>query len=252
MRLLHITDPHLRADPEARLHGWHVEQAFEQVLTHAITRYPDYDALVLGGDLVDDESSAGYDRLNRRLAQLGRPVLAMAGNHDDPALMARLLTHARVHDELALGGWDLHALDSHIPGDDAGRLGPAQLERLDRRLRAGAAPAVVFVHHPPCPMDSAWIDAIGLRDGAELGTLLAGYPRVRAVVCGHAHQAARRSIGTIDCWVTPATMRQFLPHSAAFAEDRDRAPGYRLIELSDDGVFTSRIHRVDAARRACG
>ena len=72
--LLHITDPHLCAAPGTRLHGWDVAAAFERILNSALGAHPDADALVLGGDLVDDESEAGYRWLDARLAETGRPA----------------------------------------------------------------------------------------------------------------------------------------------------------------------------------
>lgn len=252
LQLLHITDPHLCAAADARLHGWHVMDAFEAVLAQALARHPRFDALVLGGDLVDDESRAGYARLDRRLAALKRPVLAMAGNHDDPALMAATLDHASVHGCLELGDWRLYALDSHVEGRESGCVGAEQRARLDQQLRADPRPSVVFVHHPPCPLDSAWIDAIGLLDAQALRQLLACHSQVRAVVCGHAHQSAHRALGAIDCWITPATMRQFRPGSPDFAEDREQAPGYRLLELQPGGRVDTRTVRVEEARAACG
>lgn len=253
IQLLHITDPHLRADPAARLHGWDVEQAFARVLADAVQRYPNYHALVLGGDLVDDGSPAGYRRLDSRLAELGRPVLAMAGNHDDPAAMTRHLKHAQVNGQLQIAGWSLIALNSHRTDSDAGRIGHAAITALDRTLARTQSPTVVFVHHPPCSLDSAWLDAIGLEDAASLLQTLGAHSEVRAVVCGHAHQAAHRRIaGGIDCWTTPATMRQFRPGSPAFAPDQQRTPGYRWLSLSDDGRIHTRVHRVAAAAAACG
>jgi len=252
VQLLHLTDPHLLADANARLHGWHVERAFTTVLEAAIDRYPDYDALVLGGDLVDDESVAGYRRLNTQLRRLERPVLAMAGNHDDPHRMARHLECAHVHTALTVGGWQLHALDSHLDGSEAGALGDSQLAGFEQRLATSEQPAVVFVHHPPVSVGSAWIDAIGLTDGDALAALLGRHPRLRAVVCGHAHQAHQFSIHGVAGWTTPATMRQFQPGAARFAEDTDRAPGYRWLSLAADGGIHSRVHRVKSARRACG
>lgn len=252
LELIHVTDPHLLADPRARLHGWQVEQAFAQVLDDTRQRFPNAHAYALGGDLVDDESPAGYARLNGHLATLDRPVLAMAGNHDDPGTMAEALSHARVHERCLLGGWQLIALDSHVAGSDAGRLGERQLQWLDDQLADCDAPTLLFVHHPPCAVGSAWVDAIGLADRHALHPVLARYPQVRALVCGHAHQAATLTFAGLPCLITPATMRQFRPGSRRFATDHERAPGYRWLALGDDGEFETRIYRVEAARRACG
>ncbi len=251
-QILHITDMHLLGDVDARLHGWHVQQAFDAVLADALARYPDFDLIVLGGDLVDDESVAGYERLNARLATLDRPVLAMAGNHDDPDRIARLLTHAQVHTDITLGGWRLYALNTHVAGSDAGRIGDAQRAELKRRLDRYREPSIVFAHHPPVTTGSAWLDAIGLEDRRELAHLLADYPQVRGVVCGHAHQCAQQSLGAIDCWITPSTMRQFLPRSTQFADDPDGMPGYRMLTLEPDGTLSGKTIRVRSATQACG
>lgn len=251
MRLLHITDLHLCADPAARLHGWNVEQAFTRVLDDALARYPDYDGLVLGGDLVDDESAAGYARLNKRLSALDRPVLAMAGNHDDPDLMSRLLTSAQVHRSITIAGYRLYALDSHQQNSEAGRVSGEALGWLDHDLRADTTSALIFIHHPPVVVKSAWLDAIGLENADELIACLSAHPHVHAVVCGHVHQAVETGLGQIQCWSTPSTMRQFLPAAATFAEDSRRFPGYRLIETGSDGTLSTTVVRVPTAS-VCG
>lgn len=252
LEILHVTDPHLLAAEHARLHAWPVEASFDAVLAAALRRYPDCAALALGGDLVDDESVAGYRRLDARLHALGRPVLAMAGNHDDPTRMQQHLGTATVHGVLDLGGWRLIALDSHQPGTASGRLGETRIEALAHTLGASPdRPTLVFVHHPPVAVGSAWVDAIGLEDGDALRACLAGQPQVRAVVCGHAHQAARMDCGGFECLVTPSTMRQFRPGATTFALDPKRGPGYRGIRLYADGRWQTRVHRV-ATGAACG
>lgn len=253
LTLVHLTDLHLLAEATARLHGWQVQAALDAVVADIHARLgAAVHAYVLGGDLVDDESTPGYARLNRQLATWQRPVLAMAGNHDDPATMARILTHAHVHTPLRLADWSLIALDSHRCDSEAGRLGSDQLARLEQCLRENERPTLLFVHHPPCDLGSAWIDSIGLVDRDALARVMRAHAHVRGVVCGHAHQAATLEFAGRPCVVTPATMRQFLPGAREFAEDEQRAPGYRTIELTANGTWRSQVRRVNAARRACG
>ncbi|MES1926415.1 metallophosphoesterase [Salinisphaera sp. T31B1] len=252
MRILHITDPHLLADPCARLHGWPVADCFERVLCHALAHTAGIDALVLGGDLVDDESAAGYTWLDRRLAGIDLPVLAVAGNHDDPDRMQQCLSQAHVHRSLQVDGGYLYGLNSHRTGHADGRIGADALASLDASLARVRRPSLICVHHPPVALNSAWIDSIGLADGAELLTLLARHPHVRGVLSGHAHQASTSRWGPLTIWTTPSTMRQFLPGAAAFAEDRDRPPGYRVIDLPMHGAPVSRVVRVSAADVGCG
>ncbi|KEZ79196.1 metallophosphoesterase [Salinisphaera hydrothermalis] len=242
--VLHITDPHLLARPGDRLHGWDVAAAFEHVLEHALSTYPAPDAIVLGGDLVDDESSTGYRWLDARLAALNRPVLAIAGNHDDPQAMAAYLSHAVVHDVLTVGGWQLIGLSTHCPGSESGRLGTDQLAGLDAALAARSLPTLVCLHHPPVDVGSAWIDAIGLIDRDALCTTLSRHTQVRGLLCGHVHQRFESRHDSYEIWTTPSTMRQFRPRSPEFAEDDEHSPGYRCLRCRADGTIATRVHRV--------
>lgn len=247
--ILHLTDPHLLADRHARLHGWLVQSAFDQVLTAALQAYPDADALILGGDLVDDESIAGYRRLDTQLAALGIPVLAMAGNHDAPQRMRRLMPHVRVHDRLRLDGWQLIGLNTHIDGQDAGTLDPSSLALLDYCLATDDRHALIGLHHPPWPLGSRWMDAIGLTNPEALHRPLDNSQQSVGLVCGHAHQEAAHALWKRPAWITPSTMRQFLPQSDEFVEDT-AAPAFRQLTLHADGRMTSRVHRVPEARSA--
>ena len=247
--LLHLTDPHLLAEPGARLHGWDVAAAFQRVLDEALAAHPDADAIVLGGDLVDDESEAGYRWLNARLHALARPVLAIAGNHDDPSVMAAHLTAAVVHDTLEIGDWRLVGVSTHCSGHESGRIGKAGLARLDAGLDDRRTPTLVCLHHPPLEVGSAWIDAIGLTDRDAFAAILARHAHVRGLLCGHVHQAGEYRLDHRAVWTTPSTMRQFRPGSPMFAEDTDRAPGYRCLRLGAAGEITTRVHRLSTAAR---
>ncbi|MES1949963.1 cyclic AMP phosphodiesterase [Salinisphaera sp. S4-8] len=251
-QILHITDLHLCADAGQLLHGWPVEQAFQRVLAAALERTPAPDAIVLGGDLVDDGSLAGYQRLDATLAGLPCPVLAMAGNHDDPHRMAQTLVHAVVHERLQVGEWQLIALDSHLAGSDAGELGETQIARLDGWLAESDAPTLLCLHHPPADVGAAWIDAIGLRDRDRLAGVIERHPQVHALLCGHAHQAAALDFAGRACLVTPSTMRQFAPGARCFAQDDRRAPGYRSIQLSANQGAASTVERVPWRDHGCG
>lgn len=246
-QILHITDPHLVGEPGATLHGWRVHDAFETVLADALAFAPNADALVLGGDLVDDASTMGYRRLNERLAPLTMPVLAIAGNHESPDGMARELTSTTVHGRIDLGDWVLTGLNSHRPDSQAGRLGTTQIAALARELADDPRPHALFVHHPGWAIGSAWQDAIGLADRDALAAVVADAPNARALVCGHAHQAGSKSLPGATGFLTASTMRQFKPGATAFTEDHARAPGYRVLTLDSNGHVSSTHRRVAAA-----
>lgn len=239
--LIHITDLHLNSRP---IHGLDPAVRFERVLAAAMAAVPEADALVLGGDLVDDGGDAGYRWLDARLAGVHVPVLAVAGNHESPDGMHRLLRHARVHDTLALGGWQIIGLNTHVAGHDHGHLDARALTALDDTLAQHHGPALLVMHHPPVAVGSAWIDALGLAEADALADCLSRHSRVRGVLAGHVHQAHAGCFAGRPVWTTPATHRQFRPGATQFAEDATTPPGYRTVSLGTDGRIETRVRRV--------
>lgn len=248
VRLLQVTDTHLFADPAAEAYGIRTAESLARVLGQALASGPRPDALLVTGDIGDDCSEAAYRRFRATLAQPGLPVYCLPGNHDDPHAMARLLQDApfQVGGQALLGSWLLMLLDSHVPGVPQGRLGDAALARFEAGVVAHAARNVlVAVHHPPMPIGSAWIDAMGLEDGATLLAMLERHPQVRAVTSGHVHQAFECRHGPLRLFTSPSTCIQFAPHSAEFAIDL-RPPGWRRLELWPDGRIDTTVHWLDA------
>lgn len=255
LRVVQLTDCHLLADTDAPLHGWRNWRALDAVLAHVRAAYARIDAVLLTGDLVHDESEAGYRRLAERVESLGAPVVcALPGNHDDPDGIANDMPGVRTIGPVALGPWRIHLLNSRIQGSEGGRLGEPALATLADDLAAHPDhPALLAVHHPPVPVGAAWLDAMRLADGDHLLTLLQRHPQARAVVSGHVHQRFEAHGTPAHVLCTPAVTRQFRPGSATFAEDAERSPGYRVVRLAPKGGLTSRVRRVPAAHStACG
>lgn len=248
LTLVQVTDTHLFADPATMAWGWNPQASLEAVLAHIRENGQRPAAVLATGDLVHDESVAGYERLAAMLGAFGAPVLALPGNHDDPATMRLHMTGALVGDRHRLDGWQVLLLDSHQPGKDAGRIDGEALAQVEAWL-GDERPALIAVHHPPVPVGSAWLDAIGLDGGKALLEIAARHEQVHSIVCGHVHQAFESQVDSLRVMTTPSTCRQFRPHSDEFADD-DQPPGYRLLHLHRDGGLNSEVIRVPAARLA--
>ncbi len=248
--LVQLSDTHLFADPSQLQHQWCNQASFDAVLADVRTQVTD--AVLATGDLVQDESALGYARLATALHKLKLPVYYLPGNHDDPQ---RLHTAFAPLGEAAparvlLGGWQLLLLDDHLPGQAAGEIPQAQLDQLAYWLVHHPEPALIALHHPPVSVGSRWLDALGLRNGPTLLKLAALHPQVRAIVCGHVHQALDMGVNGVRILAAPSTCRQFLPHSEHFAEDPAAFPGYRRLWLHADGRLHTDVVRVPAARLA--
>lgn len=245
-KLVQLTDCHLFAGDAGQLKGVNTDQALAAVVADVRQRHADLDALLVTGDLSQDETPASYDRLADRLAPLApAPIHVLPGNHDSLAGMrTRLVARGlQVLGDLVLGRWRIVSLNSRVAGQPHGRLGGAQIEQLRRLVAGYRGYLIVALHHPPLAVGSVWLDALRCADGEGLLEAVAG-SAVRAVICGHVHQQFEACHGELAVLTTPATCVQFLPGSVAFALDPDAGPGYRVLELDADGGWRSHVQRV--------
>jgi Icc protein len=252
IRLLQFTDTHLMADPAASLRGVRTQASLEACLAHARRRHLPADLIAVTGDLVQDDP-AGYGSLELLFDSLGAPVLLIPGNHDVPAELERRLSHApfQVGGTRVVGRWAIIMLATWFAGseDGEGRLGADELHRLEAALAAHRDQHVlVCLHHQPIPMEAAGLDALGLRDADPFLAVIDRHPQVRAVAWGHAHQALDVFRGAVRCMCTPSTCMQFKPRDPGFVID-DRPPGYRVLDLHDDGGIATEVAWLEGYRQ---
>jgi Icc protein len=242
-RILHLTDPHLHASPETRMRGVRTDETLQRVIADAMQNHDRPDCLLVTGDIVQDESRAGYQRFREIAAVPGLPVYCLPGNHDAPGMLAEVCNDGNFQfcGTASFGPWHLIMLDTVVAGDDGGALRPSELARLERFLSAlSGQHALIALHHQPVPMGSRWLDAVGLSNAADLLRIVGRHDVVRAILWGHVHQASDRMHGSIRLLSTPSTCAQFLPGAVEFALDT-RPPGYRWLDLYADGSITTQL-----------
>jgi Icc protein len=246
-RLIQFTDTHLYGDAAETLRGVPTLPALDRVIAHARAHHWDAAALLVTGDLVQDDPG-GYAHFRRVFGALGKPVYCIPGNHDLVPEMTAALSQPpfQLNGHVDFGGWRVVMLDSAIPGMASGRLAGDTLARLDRELAAAARRhALVCLHHHPIDMGSRWLDRVGLENREAFFEVLARHPNVRAVLWGHVHQELETRWKEVRLIATPATCAQFLPGSNDFAVDT-KPPAYRTLTLHDDGRLDTELVWVDA------
>jgi Icc protein len=251
VRILHISDPHLFADPKGKLRGAETLRTLQQVLAHAMRRRGSFDAVLCTGDIVNDDTG-GYAHFVRELSALDKPVYCVPGNHDVASVMRRALSHApfQVGGYVDLGpAWRIVLMDSCLPGKAEGRFSSSELRALRGALSGTDRYSLVCMHHHPVGMSSHWLDAVGIENAAELFEILDAHSRVRAVTWGHVHQCFDARRQGVRLLATPSTSSQFLPLSDEFAVDH-RPPAYRRLTLQDDGTLDTEVIWVDDAAHA--
>ena len=90
------------------------------------------------------------------------------------------------------------------------------------------------------------MDQIGLTGRELLQDVVKNDDRIRLICCGHVHHDFHGQLHQADVYAAPSTGIQFDPRGdhPTFAAD---APGYRIIELTDD-AFATRVVRLPEAR----
>jgi len=248
MRILQVTDPHLYGNAGGSLRGVETDSSLRSVLHDALADQDHYAAILVTGDLVQDDPS-GYLRFKSIFGGFTSPVLCIPGNHDEPDAMRHSLAHPPFQycGSLALGAWQVIMLNSYDPGHVGGRLSCDELQRLDAQLASSPAHALVCLHHHPVDMGSRWLDDIGLVNREDFWGVIDAHSHVRAIMWGHVHQnyeAVRNGVQLIG---TPSTCAQFAPYSDRFATDAS-PPAYRTVDLHDDGGIRSELNWVEPLR----
>jgi len=195
-----------------RRRGMHRPEALEAIVTDLHEQAPDHIAVT--GDLVNLALPAEFPQALAWLRQLGKPaeVSVIPGNHDAYAPLwrgagIRLWTDYSSSNEA--GAAYIHASEAPFPyvrmfgrvamiGTStaratapfmaSGRLGSAQLRRLDRVLEALGKEKifrVLLIHHPPVPGMGGWRRS--LHDARALGAVLKRRG-VELVLHGHEHR----------------------------------------------------------------
>ena len=247
MRVLHLTDPHLFADPAGELRGTVTYSSLNNVLNHY--RNSDWEAHLVSvtGDLIQDDSAGAYTHFKSLLGRLRLPVHCVPGNHDIRQLMREAIDGPPFFycEATEIENWLIVGIDSCDTDDAGGAISAAEFDRLDAIVSSSDAEHIMIcLHHPPVPMGSRWLDTVGLRDGDEFLRRIQAYGRVRLAIFGHVHQAYDATHNGVQIIGTPSTCRQFKPGSNEFALD-NQPPAYRRITLNPDGSFAHELLWLD-------
>ncbi|MCP5128433.1 MAG: 3',5'-cyclic-AMP phosphodiesterase [Pseudomonadales bacterium] len=251
LRVVQLTDTHLCKLQGGTLLGMDTDHSLQAVIDLVKREQPAIDLLIGTGDLSDQGALEAYQRLQGYFAQLSDTYYWLTGNHDDRANMVSVVDDPlRLSREIRLGRWQVLMLDSQVPGEVGGELGPVELARLEAALGAADEECLytlVCLHHHPVAIGCEWLDEQMVADAAGFFAVLARFPRVRGVLWGHVHQQIDRLHGDIQLMGSPSTCVQFAPGSVGFRAD-PAPPGYRWLELGQDGTLNTGVSRVDGVK----
>jgi Icc protein len=243
IKLIQVTDPHIGATTDYRLAGVDTRRTFHEVMEQVRTEEPE--VLLMTGDNAADYSEGAYDHFFSVMQSFEQPHYWIPGNHDKVSAAESATGGKPFQRTLDLGDWLVVMLDSVIPCSPNGNLGPEELQALEVILEQSAHDNIIIcLHHHPVNINCAWLDTQIVADADDFFAAVDRFPGVKAIFWGHIHQEFNSRHGDVLLHSCPSTCVQFLPDSDEFALD-SRSPGYRVIELNDDGSINTYVRRVE-------
>ncbi len=253
MRILQISDFHLRGDGRPSFRVVDTKKCLETALRHLKNLRQKPDAMVITGDLADCGDERAYHLLYEALRGLPFPIYALPGNHDRRDRMRSILkgwcpenpeTAPCLAYAVDLPGARLIMTDSMAPGSHSGHVCRVCMDWLDRELQARPdLPTLLFMHHPP------FLSGMGAMDEPyenveALAAVLRKAPWVR-LCCGHIHRPFFTVWAGVPAVAAPSASMQidldFSPEGGdTFVME---AAGYLLHDLIG-GVWNSHVCQI--------
>jgi 3',5'-cyclic AMP phosphodiesterase CpdA len=214
MLIAHLSDPHLRPPGFLYQNTVNSNDMFLAAIRHLATLDPQPDLVLLSGDIVDTGTAAEYALAADMIALIPQPVLVIPGNHDERegfrlcfggnAYVAKQgPLHFAAGDQGALR---ILGLDITVPGKHHGDMDDAACLWLEQRLaEEPGRPTIIMMHQPPFESGIHYIDAYCCRQGARLAHIVARYPNVERILCGHIHRFMQLRFGGTALVTAPST-----------------------------------------------
>ena len=258
LNILQITDLHLSTDRSIHSCQQKFEAVLNQALKQATALHIKCDLILVTGDLVSQVDPATYDYIFAVLTATTIPFACIAGNHDvtdevgydlpfeqrqfiaktvDPRLLNRHVIETEY--------WQLLLINSAVAGKIAGQITTEDISWLCKQLNLCSKPALLAMHHHIIPMSSEWIDAYIVQNAENFWHCTKDYNNLRVIINGHTHQEQVQYRNGVTVYTTPSTCYQYLPSNDDFTYDVAARPGFRWLQLANNGQVASWVERLD-------
>ena len=220
--LIQISDCHIDDQVESMEVDTHTNLVS---VIRAVTKH-NCDTLLITGDLTHNGTLNSYQVLQRMLTPIESKIVVLSGNHDQIENLNQVFSEQLIS-KFSLGNWEIITIDSTQPSKTSGYVTKQALDQLDQDLQNSVAKYnIVALHHPIVSMQSDWDDSLSLENADKLLNVMNKYPKIKAVLWGHAHQASEFNNDDVVLISCPSTALQF---------DNETRIGFNHYRLHDDG-----------------
>ncbi len=223
--------------------------SLDHVLNMVRENDPDIDLILATGDIAQDASVEAYKYFIGKMKPFDAPMRWIPGNHDVITVMDDVAANSDLNQKkVQANNWAILLLNTSVVGQVHGNLADDELEFLSNSLEelqndSDVDHVLVTMHHNPVQGNAGWMKDIGLNNQMDFWNRVDGHDKLRCVLYGHVHQDLDYEHNDVRCLCTPSTCIQFKPNVVNFALD-DVNPGYRSMQLNDDGSIDTKVHRV--------
>lgn len=246
MKIIQVSDCHLFADKHKI--GYNNIQPFrclERILAEVKNHRPD--VLLVTGDISGDGSKQSYQHFSSLLdkTKIDCQIGIIPGNHDNQEqLIANIFDDYLWlnNPQLTLPNqWHIHLLNTQYQ-HTIGKISEDSLTSLTHSLNLHPNDHhLLAAHHHPIPC-GGWMDKHEWTNRQKFNALVSQHQSIKGVVYGHIHTAIEQQIEQCLYMACPSTCWQFATKTS-FATS-DLMPGYRMINLLENGHITTSVHRL--------
>ncbi|NGM86179.1 phosphodiesterase [Parapusillimonas sp. SGNA-6] len=252
MLIAQISDLHIQQVGQHR-ELIQAEQHLAAAVDHINQLHTPPDLVAVTGDLTERGTPDEYRIVRHHLDRLHAPYIVIPGNHDD---RDRLRQAWRDADYLNTGNDSPYiqyvidtyplrfiALDTTVPRRGEGELCDERLQWLaDTLAQEPDRDTCILMHHPPFATGIRHMDELGLLRGREpFEQIIASYPNVQRILCGHLHRTIMCRVGHAIASTCPGTAHQIVLDLDPARSDLSfnfEPPGYQLHWQGPHGLVT--------------
>ena len=252
MKIIHLTDTHLRGDNLLSFGKCDTTATVKKAMDY-FRNMPEKDLpdlFIATGDLADNGNLEAYKKVHDYFTQLPRPVYCIPGNHDKRKDMYNILGKTLCPIEEGMAPYFCYTiedmpiriicLDTIVEGKHWGGISTKVADWLEAKLdEKPNKKTMIFTHHPPFEAGMGFMDE-GFEDLGRLEEILVRHKDHIQLCCGHMHCTITTNWKGIPISVaSPICMLMELDFTE---EGGDRFflndPGYNLYHLYHNTINT--------------
>ncbi|THF50034.1 metallophosphoesterase [Allorhizobium terrae] len=169
------------------------------------------DAIIVTGDLIDDDWIDGYSEIEALLAQHQCPLSIIPGNSDSPHIMRQVLGQldcwhhpSALHTIRTLGSIRVVGVDTRVDGKTYGDI-ICHLDWLGETLdivKSSDETTILFTHHHLFPTGIDPIDKIMCLGAVQFEQFISARLNKPIAICsGHVHRAMFSTIANVPSYI---------------------------------------------------